>query len=488
MALLHSSIESTHDGILVTDIEGNELLYNERWVEMWKIPAELRKQAKRQALFEWIHPQLMDSQERARKRSELFANPEQASDDLLRLVDGRVIQVTSNPHRMEQRIVGRVWIYRDVTQLLAEQDERDKLLATLNGTLEATNDGILVADLTQKAVVVNKRFLEIWRIPAEDTLDRTPGALRARARGLIARPDVFEKRVQWLYEHPEESSSDVIHLLDGRVLERDTQPQRVGERVVGRLWSYRDVTERWRAEAVLRDSEERYRVVAETASDGIMTLDEEYRIEYANAAAHRIFGCEEGALAGTAIFDWSPEELRATYGRILARMISRSTGKVASFGIELIGQRVDGQRVPLEVSYGESQKAGRRVYTAILRDISARKAAETQLKAAIREAENANQAKGDFLANMSHEIRTPLNAVLGLTELLKTTRLDVSQREMLDSVGVGAESLLHLINDLLDFSKIEAGQVDIESAPFDPMEVVEQAVEILRVRAEAKGL
>jgi PAS domain S-box-containing protein len=488
LALLHSTIESTHDGILVTDIEGNELLFNERWVEMWRIPAELRKQPNREALFGWIHPQLLESQEREIKRAELFANPEQASDDLLRLVDGRVIQVTSNPHRMEQRIVGRVWIYRDVTQSLAEQDERDKLLATLNGTLEATNDGILVADLTQRAVVVNKRFLEIWKIPAGDSLDRTPGALRARARGLIAKPDVFDKRVQWLYEHPEESSSDVIHLLDGRVLERDTQPQRVGERVVGRLWSYRDVTERWRAEAVLRDSEERYRVVAETASDGIMTLDEEYRIEYANAAAHRIFGCEEGALAGTIIFEWSPEELRPTYGRVLQRMISRTPGKVASFGIELIGQRVDGQRVPLEVSYGESQKAGRRVYTAILRDISARKAAETQLKAAIREAENANQAKGDFLANMSHEIRTPLNAVLGLTELLKTTRLDVSQREMLDSVGVGAESLLHLINDLLDFSKIEAGQVDIESTPFDPMEVVEQAVEILRVRAEAKGL
>ena len=179
LALLHSTIESTHEGILVTDIEGNELLFNERWVEMWKIPAELRERPNRQALYEWVRPQLVDEPDRRRRREELLANPEQASDDLLRLVDGRVIQVTSNPHRMEQRIVGRVWIYRDVTRSLAEQDERDKLLATLNGTLEATNDGILVADLTQRAVVVNKRFLEIWKIPAGDPLDRTPGALRA---------------------------------------------------------------------------------------------------------------------------------------------------------------------------------------------------------------------------------------------------------------------------------------------------------------------
>lgn len=488
LALLHSTIESTHDGILVTDIEGHELLFNERWVEMWKVPPELRTLPDRQALYEWIRRQLVDEPEYRSRRAQLLANPEQTSDDLLRLVDGRVIQVTSNPHRMEQRTVGRVWIYRDVTRTLAEQAERDKLLATLNATLEATQDGILVSDLEQRSVVVNRRFLEIWKFPEGSASDRGPGVLRALARRQISLPDIFEARVKWYYEHPEESGSDVIHLLDGRVLERDTQPQRVGQRVVGRLWSYRDVTERWRAEAVLRDSEERYRVVAETASDGIMTLDEEYRIEYANAAAHRIFGCEDGALTGTSVFDWSPEELRSTYRRILDRMISRAEGKVTSLGIELIGQRVDGSRVPMEVSYGESQKAGRRVYTAILRDISTRKDAEAQLKAAIREAERANQAKDAFLANMSHEIRTPLNAVLGLTELLKTTRLDVDQREMLDSVAVGAESLLHLINDLLDFSKIEAGQVDIESTPFDPMEVVEQAVEILRVRAETKGL
>jgi PAS domain S-box-containing protein len=488
LALLHSTIESTHEGILVTDIEGNELLINGRWLEMWKVPPEFQARPNQEKLHERVLPQLADEPEWRRRLEELLANPERTSDELLRLVDGRVIQVTSNPHRMEQRIVGRVWIYRDVTQPLAAQKERDQLLATLNGTLEATNDGILVSDLTQRSIVLNRRFLEIWQFPKEAEKNRTPGALRALARRQIAHPDVFERRVQWFYEHPEESGSDVIHLLDGRVLERDTHPQRIGERVVGRLWSYRDVTERWRAEAVLRDSEERYRVVAETASDGIVTLDEEYRIEYANAAAHRIFGCEDGALAGTSIFAWTPEELRPRYSRALERLLSSSPGKMASDGIELIGQTAGGLRVPLEVSYGESRKAGRRIYTAILRDISARKAAETQLKAAIREAENANQAKSDFLANMSHEIRTPLNAVLGLTELLKTTRVDEDQREMLDSVAVGAESLLHLINDLLDFSKIEAGQVDIESAPFDPMEIVEQAVEILRVRAEAKGL
>ncbi len=488
LALLDSTIESTSEGILVTDMAGNPIRFNQKWAELWSLPARLRENHDRESLFAWIDPQIVDSAIRARDRAGLFRDVNRASDDLIRLADGRTLQVLSTPHRMGARVVGRVWIYRDISRSFAEQEERDGLLATLNATLEATRDGILVTDLDQKIVTHNKRFLEMWRLGSIGEQDRNPGTLRALVSAQLSDPDEFHRRIQWFYGRPEEAGSDVIHFLDGRVYERDTQPQRAGTRVIGRLWSYRDVTERWRAEAVMRESEERYRVVAETASDGILTLDQDYRIAYANAAAHRIFACPEDSLRGTTIFDWTPDDLRGAYRRILGRLMARNPGLVKSEGIELTAQRADGARIPVEVSYGESRTSGRRVFTAILRDISARKAAEKQLIAAMREADSANRAKGDFLANISHEIRTPLNAVLGLTELLRSTKLDLNQKEMLDSVALGAESLLHLISDLLDFSKIESGQVDIDSAPFDPLDVVEQAVEMLRVRVEEKGL
>ena len=103
-------------------------------------------------------------------------------------------------------------------------------------------------------------------------------------------------------------------------------------------------------------------------------------------------------------------------------------------------------------------------------------------------AESANKAKSEFLANMSHEIRTPMNAVVGMASLLKATRLDSEQSEMIDLVRNGGESLLTIINDILDFSKIEAGKLDVENRPFDLRECVQEAMDLVVAKADEKGL
>jgi PAS domain S-box-containing protein len=246
----------------------------------------------------------------------------------------------------------------------------------------------------------------------------------------------------------------------------------------------RENVERERAQAALRESEARFRRLADSNVIGIVWWRGARRIVDANDAFLGLLGLGREDVAGDGL-DWvaiTPAEHAARDHAAAAEM--QTHGSCAPYEKEFIAR--DGSRVPVLVGAALMEGTHKEGVAYVL-DLRERRRAEAAQQARSA-AEAANRAKSEFLATMSHEIRTPMNAILGMSWLALQSGLDERQHDYVRKVHQAAESLLHIIDDILDFSKIEAGRLTIEHEPFELGEVFERLANLLGLRAEEKRL
>ncbi|MEW6497519.1 MAG: PAS domain S-box protein, partial [Cyanobacteriota bacterium] len=255
----------------------------------------------------------------------------------------------------------------------------------------------------------------------------------------------------------------------------------------------RDITERKQAEKALRDSEERYRQIVETADEGIWIIDAETRTTFVNRKMAQMLGYTVSEMLGRTMYDFMDEEAIAAGERNWER---RRQGVREQHDFRFCCK--DGSSIwtmistnPLFNDQGVFVGA-----LGMVTNVTARKQVEQERerllereRAAREEAEAANRIKDEFLAVLSHELRSPLNPILGWAKLLQSRRFDEqATTRALETIERNAKLQAQLIEDLLDVSRILRGKLVLNVVPVNLVTTIEAALETMHLAAEAKGI
>ncbi|MEO1132352.1 MAG: PAS domain S-box protein [Cyanobacteria bacterium J06639_1] len=438
----------------------------------------------------------------------------------------------------------------DITERKRAEAQLERTLSLLQATLEATADGIVVVDPDERIVLWNQRYADLFHVPAhllqEGQSDR---ALIAHLQQQMRSPEQFIEAAIASYRQLQTVHVTTLELLDGTIVERHSHPQAIGDRVVGAVISYRDVTHLKQAQMALERQVHRVRSIARITRAIRESLDSDRIFQTAATELGRALQgsrCLLHAYTATPtpslpvvaeyLAPGRPPLLKAgefvpVVGTPLATAVLRADRAIAIDDVStsplldpmreacqtwdiraLMCARTSHQGQPnglialqqcdrprhwtdseIELLEAVASQIGIAIEQARLLErehhLLDEQLAKTQaLARAKQQADAANQAKGQFLAMMSHEIRTPLNAVLGTAELLQATPLDRQQQQGLKTICSSGDALLALIDDILDYSKIESEPFELNCQPFSLRACIDTTLDVLFPQAAAKGL
>ena len=482
-------IERTEQGIWFIDNEARTTDANPAMCRMLDLTLE---QMRGRSIFEFVDESnaaifRQQTEQRRLGRADSY-------EITLRRSDGSPVHCFNNATPISDasgRKTGAIGMFSDISRLKrAEQQIRltgellEQKSRVLELTLDSLSQGVLSVDISGHTNAYNRRLLDMLEI-SESMMQARPTLLQVLQdqidRGLIAGLAANATAAELVDRSP--TYQRTRH--DGKVHEMHTRTAADGSLVR----TYTDVTASVQAQQALRNSEARFRTMADaapaliwlSAADGSAIWFNQRWLEYTGRNM-------EAELA----LRWD-QRMHADDLQRCQLTFRQATALQQPYEAEFRVLRGDAKTAWI-VEQGIPRWSGDgrfEGFTVYGWDITERKAAQTALIAARDEAERANRAKSEFLSRMSHELRTPLNAVLGFAQLMQTDAADplsATQAARVQEMLRGGRHLLSLINDVLDLARIEAGTLHLALVPVELAEVVEDSLRLVQAAAAERGI
>lgn len=406
--------------------------------------------------------------------------------------DGSTVWLEASPRAVWDEAGGVVELHdhvRDVSARKASEREQTELVETLRLAERLAALGCWRLDCRTGKVRWSEEVYRIHGVTPETFDPNLEGALE------FYHPEDRQAVRDWCGramtgEDPGEFRMR-LKLADGeeRIVMSYCRPEQDdGGKATAVFGVFQDVTDSVRAEERLAASEARYRLMADRASDILVTYGTDGLIRYISPSVEAATGLTPQALVGLPVTSLIHDEDIPALTRAFRALVRGDEGdgcRVRYRGRGEAEQRWFEARTTLI-----RDDAGQAVeFHDVVREISETKRLENELRAARDVAEAAARVKSEFLANMSHELRTPLTSVIGFSGLLQESAdLPETERRYADRIATASEALLSVINDILDYSKLEAEAVSLDEAAFDPAVMARGAAAIVETQCSAKNV